>query len=309
LSEEDDSSLSSESESPDLLTLRESLFPGFTEQQARIDRLKQLLDQPPSEFAAALAALRENQKAGPDSTEHSSTEASLIESSSQSSTASAAQIAANRENSRLSTGPTSSQGKATVSQNRRSHGLTGRFTILGWENVEEFQSLVQSIYEEYKPETDSEQRLVDSSIQHYWLTQRAIHMQEQLIAQAGDPTAVDGKKLSLFLRYQTTHERSYYKAERELKNLRKQKRQEEIGFESQTHRQESQEARLRLLHARASSIEIDTAARQIMEAPLPGNTRLSFEELTKACSVAISNVVYQNQFKNQQTPAASQGAR
>ncbi len=208
-----------------------------------------------------------------------------------------AQIAANRENAKFSSGPTSTAGKATVSQNRRTHGLAGRFTVLAWEDAGAFQTLAQSFYAEHNPETDNEQRLVDSLIQHYWLTQRAIRLQEDLIAKAEDPTAVDGKKLSLFLRYQTTHERSYYKVERELHNLKKLKRQDEIGFESQNRRQEAHEARVRLTHARAANLEIDTAARQVMEAPLPGNTRLSFEQLTKACSTAIATLVYENQFK------------
>jgi hypothetical protein len=212
-------------------------------------------------------------------------------------TTSAAQIAANRENAKFSSGPVTRQGKATVSQNRRSHGLAGRFTVLAWENAADFQALAESVHAEHNPETGVEQRLVDSYIQHYWLTQRAVRMQEDLIARSGDPTEVDAKKLSLFLRYQTTHERSYYKAERELQNLKKAKRKDEIGFESQKQRQESHEARVRLTHARACNLEIDTAARQVMEAPLPGNTRIPFEELTKACSIAIATVVYENQCK------------
>jgi len=40
------------------------------------------------------------------------------------------QIAANRENARLSTGPRTEAGKAAPSTNAVKHGLTGRFVIL-----------------------------------------------------------------------------------------------------------------------------------------------------------------------------------
>jgi hypothetical protein len=150
-----------------------------------------------------------------------------------------AQINANRENAKGSHGPVTPEGKAAVSQNRRSHGLAGKFILLSTENAENLQILARSVYEEHKPETDTEQRFVDSIIQHYWLMQRAIHMQEELIARADHPTEVDDKRLSLFLRYQSTHERSYYKALRELQNLKKQKQKDDIGFEFiHTHKNE-----------------------------------------------------------------------
>jgi hypothetical protein len=209
--------------------------------------------------------------------------------------ATVAQIAANRQNSQLSSGPKSPEGKAAVAQNRRSHGLAGRFLVLTWENAEDFQSLAQSVYSEHLPETDTEQRLADSLIQHYWLTQRALRLQEQLIASSADPTAVDGNKLSLFLRYQTTHERSYYKAERELKLLKQERGKREIGFESQTRKQEAHQAQVRLAHARALNLEVEAACRKVMEAPIPGNTTIPFEDLAKACSNAIAAVVLQKE--------------
>ena len=58
--------------------------------------------------------------------------------------------------------------------------------------------------------------------------------------------------------------------------------------ESQKQKSEAHEAKVRLDHARAMNLEIDTAARQVMEAPIPGKYRISFEDLTKACSTAIA---------------------
>jgi hypothetical protein len=36
------------------------------------------------------------------------------------------------------------------------------------------------------------------------------------------------------------------------------------------------------------NLEIDIAARQVMETPVPAKFHISFEELTKACRTAIS---------------------
>jgi hypothetical protein len=69
---------------------------------------------------------------------------------------------------------------------------------------------------------------------------------------------------------------------------------EEIGFESQ-------EAKTRLTNAKAESLEIETACRQAMEAPLPGNYRISFEQIAQACSIAISSLVAQHQQQAQTT--------
>jgi hypothetical protein len=124
--------------------------------------------------------------------------------------------------------PHQPEGKATVSENRRTHGLSGRFTLLSWENAAEFAQLCESLLAEHQPANDTELRLVDSIAQHYWLSQRALHLQNQLLEAA----VLDHRTFSLYLRYQTTNERAYFRAMRELQTLRKEKRQREIGFES-----------------------------------------------------------------------------
>jgi hypothetical protein len=199
-----------------------------------------------------------------------------------------AQINANRANSQHSTGPVSAEGKATVSQNRRSHGLTGSFQILPTEDMLELKVLTETVYAEYKPEAGTEQRLADSLIRHYWLMQRALRLQDDLVLTAANPSEVDAKRLALFMRYQTTHERSYYKAQKELQNLNKQKQKADIGFESQKAQNEALEAKTRLNHARALTLEVDANCRQVMEAPLPGTHNIPFAAIAKACAEAIA---------------------
>jgi hypothetical protein len=212
---------------------------------------------------------------------------------------SAAQIAANRENAKCSTGPVSSEGRAASSRNRRSHGLAGRaFFFLDFENADQYRELAASIYAEYDPQTDSEQRLADAMIQHHWLKQRAIGLQEVLVLHSPTPLDIDSNKLSLFLRYQTTHERSYYKAEKELRNLQKTKQKEEIGFESQKRTVESHQANVRLANARAHSLEVDAAGRNAMD--VSAATPFTFEELTAALSRTLVTLV-----QDKEQPAAA----
>jgi len=197
-----------------------------------------------------------------------------------------AQLAANRANAQHSTGPTSDAGKEKSSQNRLIHGLAGTFRLLSWEDADQFQDLAKSLYNEHQPKTDSERRLVDSMVQHFWLMQRALTLQDQLLTQP----ELDHKTFGLYLRYQTTNERAYYKAKREFETGRKEQAKQQNGFESQKRRQEAHEAKTRLTNARAETAEIENLVRSTMEAPLPGNIRIPFEDLTAAFRLTLQNL-------------------
>src|SRR6185437_6585160 len=78
--------------------------------------------------------------------------------------------------------------------------------------------------------TETESLLVRQMAQSWWLTQRAIRIQDQAFTE----TRVDTHKLALFLRYQTTHERAFYKALNSLIKLKKERRKSDPEFFSQT---------------------------------------------------------------------------
>jgi hypothetical protein len=217
--------------------------------------------------------------------------------------ASAAQVHANQANAQHSRGPVTEEGKARVSQNRLIHGLTGQFAVASYECPDQFKQFSEEIQNETKPQNTEEQRLVDAIIQHYWLVQRALSLQSMLMF-AGDLDAAGEKRLALYIRYQTTNERSYYKARTELQNLRKQKRAEEIGFESQkgkeadeVRKQEAHEARVRLTNARAVDAEIENEARLSMEAPLPGHSRIAYSDIHDACAAALRTIIQEQNSK------------
>jgi hypothetical protein len=149
-----------------------------------------------------------------------------------------AQIAANQANAELSTGPKTEEGKAVSSRNHTSHGLTYKgvaFFLLPWENAEEYDWLVIDLKSEYRPKSATETILVERMAQHHWLRNRAELLQTHAF---DDDGGLDEKRLALFLRYQTTHERAFHKCLNDLLKLRAEKRKQDIGFESQNQKKE-----------------------------------------------------------------------
>ncbi len=153
-----------------------------------------------------------------------------------------AQVTANQANSQPSTGPKTAQGKAAAAQNNFRHGLTGPFVLLPWENHDEFKTLQSDLLAEHQPLTATERILVRDMAQSHWLRQRAIVLQNRCFIEQCSADD-EPKHIALYLRYQTTHNRAFYKALTELQKLRQQKRKEEIGFVSQSRKQELEAAK------------------------------------------------------------------
>ncbi len=123
----------------------------------------------------------------------------------------------NRANAQLSTGPRSAQGKLASSRNSLKHGLASGELIIPGEDRAAFEILLNDLLEEHRAANPTEELLVNEIAQAYWLAQRAIRLQNECFTQSG----VDEKRLSLFLRYQTTHDRRFHKALNTLIRLRR----------------------------------------------------------------------------------------
>jgi hypothetical protein len=139
----------------------------------------------------------------------------------------------NRANSLHSTGPRTPTGKLASSRNSLKHGLASGQLIIPGEDPAEFDSLLQSLLDEHQPANTIEEMLIHEMAQSFWLTQRALRLQNECFTSEG----VDEKRLALFLRYQTTHERAFHRALSTLLKLRRtRERQEPVathGFVSQ----------------------------------------------------------------------------
>ena len=135
----------------------------------------------------------------------------------------------NRQNAQHSTGPTTAAGKLASSRNSLRHGLASGTLIIPGENTADFEALHNDLLEEHQPATQTEQPLIEQMAQSWWLAQRAIRLQNECFTENG----LDDKRLSLLIRYQTTHQRAFHKALADLSRLQKERRRYEIGFVSQ----------------------------------------------------------------------------
>jgi hypothetical protein len=170
-----------------------------------------------------------------------------------------AQLKANRENSQLSTGATSDAGREASSRNNLKHGLCHTeefFTLLPGESEQNFATLVGTLRNEYMPQDTTESILVRRMAESEWLRARAVRLQTDTLFydQIGSP-----QKLALFLRYQTTHERAFYKALNELQKLRKERTKAEIGFESQKLKQAAESRSAEALNLKKDALNLKKA--------------------------------------------------
>jgi hypothetical protein len=127
------------------------------------------------------------------------------------------------------TGPRTPGGKATSSANSLKHGLASGRLIIPGEDAADFEALLSDLTGDHAPATETEQLLVQQMAQSWWLLQRAIRFQNQAFTE----TRCDVLKLTLFLRYQTTYERAFYKALNTLLKLQKERRKTHPEFVSQ----------------------------------------------------------------------------
>jgi len=153
-----------------------------------------------------------------------------------------AQVIANQSNAQHSTGPKTPEGKAIVARNNLSHGLAGAFRVLAWENQDDYRALHLSLEKEHQPATPTEEMLVESMAQSYWLRKRALALQNTCF-NGESPTCDDEKNLALYIRYQNTHDRAFHRSLNDLLKLRAEKRKQEIGFESQERKRKDNDRR------------------------------------------------------------------
>ena len=146
-----------------------------------------------------------------------------------------AQINANQANSQKSTGPTSGPGRQASSRNSFTFGLSktgGLFFFLPLEHEKDFIALEYKFINEHKPQTITESVIVRRMVESEWLRNRALCLQMRCYDSETGMIG-DEKQFALLLRYESMHERAFYKAVNELQKLRKEKKKEEIGFVSQ----------------------------------------------------------------------------
>ena len=105
-----------------------------------------------------------------------------------------AQVAANRNNSKHSSGPNSGRGKHRSSQNAMRHGLTGRVVVLPEEDMEAFKAFSKEIVESLNAGSPMERQCAQTIADSQWRLNRARTFEDGMIAmghfeEAGNFTA------------------------------------------------------------------------------------------------------------------------
>ena len=165
--------------------------------------------------------------------------------------ASAKQVAANRRNASLPRGPLSAEASAAIRENAVKHGLTAKHVVLQHEDDADYHELRASITMEYQPRTPQEHRLTDQIAQNYWRLLRCRRVEtatfENRLGTLKDRLKIDpkaaidndegisncmsnhGSDFDTLRRYETTIERAWYRAIRELRAAQKERRENEAN--------------------------------------------------------------------------------
>ena len=92
-----------------------------------------------------------------------------------------AQINANRQNAKKSTGPRSTEGKAVVAKNAVKHGLFASQTLIKGENQEDFDLFREQLLAELAPAGAIESMLAERAVSLSWRLKRIVRIQDQAI--------------------------------------------------------------------------------------------------------------------------------
>jgi hypothetical protein len=133
------------------------------------------------------------------------------------------QIAANRQNARLSHGPVTNAGKAAVRLNALKHGLRARQVVLPCESQEDFDQHCRDLEFEWQPATPTESACLEQIAIHLWKLARAERQEAYLHSLPDDPPA-RVKELDRIYQIQLRLERAFHRSLRELQKLQKDRR-------------------------------------------------------------------------------------
>jgi hypothetical protein len=131
-----------------------------------------------------------------------------------------AQVAANRLNAQLSTGPRTTEGKMASSQNARSHGFTSAILRVAPDQQLYFDKLEAQLRESVNPAPGLEEELFRQLVTSAWQLRRLAGWEEELMDQPSpfdDPAAE--AKLRRFHRYRSAHQRTFDRALKEIRDL------------------------------------------------------------------------------------------
>ena len=126
------------------------------------------------------------------------------------------QIAANRRNSKKSTGPRTTRGKAYSRLNALRHGLRAKSGVLPPESLDELTRIRKLFLQSYYPQTPEQVRLVEQMACARWRLLYWLRAENRFFSEAVEISPFE--RLSAFdgfTRRQARYERAFLKAYRE----------------------------------------------------------------------------------------------
>jgi hypothetical protein len=113
-----------------------------------------------------------------------------------------ARIKANHKNATRSTGPRTKEGKARISLNGLSHGLTGQTVLMPYEDREQYEAFIAETIAGFEAESDTELQLVAEVADDQWRLKRARAIEEGMFAsglEGDDPVTAAFNQARAFL--------------------------------------------------------------------------------------------------------------
>ena len=133
------------------------------------------------------------------------------------------QIETNRRNAAKSTGPRTDAGKAAVALNGIKHGLLSRQVLIKGESEADLVAFGKRLRVQLAPVGELEFLLADRIVSSAWRLRRALAVEASLFDKEETPdrafAGYGATKLTILSRYESTLERSLFKALHELQRL------------------------------------------------------------------------------------------
>jgi len=144
-----------------------------------------------------------------------------------------AQLAANRDNAKKSTGPRTVEGKEASRFNALKHGADAESVVIPGEDPEQYAALAADYTREFEPATAREQFHVETLVRAAWQKKRLERVEARLyralLAEGAKPDELDialyrdspnGKLLRKVFSQIASLERAHFRAVRELNRIR-----------------------------------------------------------------------------------------
>ncbi len=141
--------------------------------------------------------------------------------------ASAAQIRANRENAKRSTGPRTEAGKQTTKFNALIHGLAAESLVIRGEDPAKLDALRAQLQAEHCPVGQTEAMLVEEIAQCWWRLQRARAQEKRSIEVTYHFKPFNPDDLAHVTRYVAHVERGWHRAITQLRAVQGDRRKRE----------------------------------------------------------------------------------